>query len=112
MSLSKSLVESSFRAARSSLAGSLVQVRFQGNTYNGVKASVEFSEDPSSIASLQGASGAVRLLVSELKNLVMEAGNVIEIKEPPSDKFVNVRIIMPRYDQTGATVRIDYEEKG
>ena len=112
MALSKALVESSFTAARSAFSGSLVQVRFQGSTYNGVKASVEFSEDPSSIASLQGASGAVRLLVSDLRNVVIDTGNVIEIKEPPSDKFVNRRVIMPRYDQTGATVRIDYEEKG
>lgn len=108
MSVTKALVEQSFRDMRTAFAGANVLLRYQGNTYTGIKASIETSEEPGAIAGLEGADGAVRLLVSEMKKVVLEAGNVVEIKEPPDDAFTERRIATPRYDQTGATVRIDY----
>ena len=107
------MIEELFKAARIELSGATVGVRHNGNTYSGVRSSVEFSDQPGAMGALQGAEGAVRLLVSELKEHkpLPKSGDIISIKEQDSDEWKERRIIMPRYDQVGATVRLDYGER-
>ena len=111
MSLTKALIEAQFTAARTMMSGANALVRHSGNEYTGLRSSVEFSDQPGSMGALQGAEGAVRLLVSDMTLPYPEAGDLITVKEPDSDSWKERRVIMPRYDQTGATVRLDYGER-
>jgi len=111
MALTKALVQTQFRAARTALSGSNVSVRHEGHTYTGVRSSTEFSDQPGGMGSLQGASGAVRLDVSELNTPYPKAGDEIDVIEQDGSIWKERRVIMPRYDQTGGTVRIDYENR-
>ena len=111
MSLTKALIEQQFTAARTIMSGAAALVRHNGNEYTGLRSSVEFSDEPGSMGALQGADGAVRLLVSDLRKPYPEPGDIISVKEQDSDEWKERRVIMPRYDQTGATVRLDYGER-
>ena len=111
MGLTKAIVEAQFSAARTVLSGSNVSVRHDGHEYTGVRSSVEFSDQPGAMGALQGADGAVRLLVSELSKPHPEAGNTIDVKAPDGTEWQRMRVVMPRYDQVNATVRLDYEEQ-
>ena len=53
----------------------------------------------------------MRLLVSELSKPHPEAGNTIDVKAPDGTEWQRMRVVMPRYDQVNATVRLDYEEQ-
>ena len=111
MTLTADVIRTHFRAARAVLACSTVSVRHNGRTYSGVRSSVEYSDQPGGMGALQGAEGAVRLDVSELRKPYPKAGDVISIKEPDSDEWKERRVILPRYDQGGGTVRLDYGER-
>lgn len=111
MSLTKASAEAKFKAARTLLSGSNVTVRHEGREYVGVMGSLEYSDQPGSMVGLQGAQGAVRLLVSELKKPYPESGNIIDVKEAGGTEWEERRVLTPRYDQVHATVRIDYGER-
>jgi len=108
MALTTAFIEASYRKARTALSGAAAVVRFGGREYTGVRASIEQSDRPGARGSLEGTTGAVRLLVSELGLPRPDAGDVIQIKEPISTGWESRRVLSARYDQVGATVRLDY----
>jgi len=110
MALTKALVENSFKAARTMLAGSAAQVRHNGNIYAGIRSSVEFSDQPGEIGSFQGLDGAVRLLISEFKEPNPSSGETIEIKNKKGG-WDTRRIVRAREDEVEVTVIIYFEEQ-
>ena len=111
MTLTKALVQSSFRAARSVFAGAQTQVRIKGKTYTGLRVSLELLDDPEGIGALQEADSAVRLDVSDFKKPYPKAGDNIDVKEADSTDWKARRIGPVRYDQTGGTVILTYGER-
>jgi hypothetical protein len=109
--ITRALIEQSFSTARGLFSGALVDVRHGGNVYRGIGGSIESSDQPGNMASFQGAAGSVRLLASEIKEPGIGPSDLIEVRRIGADAWKEYRVIMPRYDQTGATVRLDYEER-
>ena len=111
MSLTAAIVTAQFQAARSVLSGASVGVRHEGREYTGLRGSTEFSNKPGAMGAVEGADGAVRLCVSEMQRPYPDAGDAIEVQEQIGGEWQERRVILARFDQTGATVRIDYGER-
>ena len=101
-------------AVASAMAGAFadctVRVRIGGNEYSGIRSSLEKRDRAGSMASIQGATGAVRLIVSQLIAPLPVSGTEIEVEETPTE-YVTRFVLAARYDQSGATVRLDYGDK-
>ena len=93
------------------MSGILVKARFGGSEYDGLRGSLEQRDRAGSMGAIQGASGSVRLKVSDLTLPVPKPGDDIDIVEPQDTDWKTRTVLAVRYDQTGATVRIDYGEK-
>jgi len=96
---------------RSQIGGATVTIRHNDREYSAVRTSLAQSESVSNMGALQQASGAARLLVRELTDEHPKSGDTIEIKEYTSDEWKTRVIVDATYDQTRATLRIDYGEK-
>ena len=60
------------------------------------------------MGAIQGADGAVRLIVGELTQPYPKAGDIIEIRENTSGDWLKRLVLTVRYDQARASMRIDY----
>lgn len=97
------------------MAGSFADVtvawRHNGTEYSGIGSTLERQNRPGAMANVEGAVGAVRVIVDDLKEPLPESGDDIEVRsgtgvwEPRS-------VLLLRYDQARATVRIDYGQRG
>jgi len=111
MALTTALIEAQFRSARGIFAGAVVGVRFGGREVQGIRSSTEQSDRPGAMGSLEGVDGAVRVLVSELPQPHPKQGDAFQIKEPTAAAWQSRRVALGRYDQVGATLRLDYVDE-
>jgi hypothetical protein len=88
-----------------------ISVRTGGREYDGLRTTTEGRDTAGGMGAIQGASGAVRLRVSELSLPYPAAGDAIEVKEQSGNDWQSRVVLSARYDQLGATVRLDYGEK-
>ena len=107
------MVHAAFKAARSALPAAAVQIRHQdsGTVYSGVRSSLESTQEIGSMGAIQGATGAVRVMVSELTMPHPKAGDLIELVEQDGGDQSTRVILSVRLDQAHATMRIDYGEQ-
>ena len=109
MAITKDFIANQFKAARTFMSGANVTIRHANKEYTGTRTSLEGDETVSGMGAIQGATGAVRLVVSELRRDHPKAGDPIQVKD---DLEWQTRLIIgARYDQTRATLRIDYGER-
>jgi len=96
---------------RAVVSGAGVSIRHEGKIYNGTRTSLDQAESLSKMGAHQQASGAVRLVVSELSKNHPKAGDTIEIKEQAGGNWLTRVIVDATYDQVRASLRIDYGER-
>jgi hypothetical protein len=111
MALSSEFVSKRFKAIRSRTDGAKVSIRHEGNVFEGLRTTLTQEEVLSGYGSHQKATGAVRLAVDELKQTHPIAGDLIEIKEAGVGEWLQRVVVMPRYDQMRATVKLEYGEQ-
>ena len=111
MAVTTAAVESMFRAGRTALSGAVCAVRWRGSEVRGVRSAPDFVDAFTGGGAIQGVSGAVRLLVSEMTKPVPVAGDDLAIVEPGGTQPITRTAINVRYDQTGATMLVSYGER-
>ena len=111
MGLSTSYVRERVAAMRLIVTGAVVVIRHEDREYTGVRTSLDQSESVSSMGAMQQASGAARLIVSELASDHPKAGDTIEVKEHAEGDWETRVVVDVTYDQTRATLRLDYGER-
>lgn len=111
MSLTTATIQSTFAAIRNALPCATTTVRHNGSEYSGTRATSDYVDQYGNGGAIQGVTGAVRLLVSDLASPHPKAGDTISVVEPASDAAVDREVISARYDQAGATLRLDYGER-
>ena len=111
MALTSAFVSKQFKAMRTRTAGAQVSIRHKGSVFAGLRTTLTQEESLSAYGSHQKATGAVRLAVDELKQVHPIAGDLIEIKEAGAGEWLTRVIVVPRYDQMRATVKLEYGEK-
>jgi len=109
MSLTTADIQSAIRGMRSELPCATVAVRHKesGATYSGIRSTLEANNVAGSMGAIQGADGAVRLIVDELTLPYPKAGDIIEVQETSGD-WLKRLVLTVRYDQARASMRIDY----
>ena len=110
MALTAAMVSNAISGMRSALPCATVSIRHKdsGATYSGVRSTLEANNVAGSMGAIQGADGAVRLIVSELTQPYPKAGDIIEIQENMSGDWLKRLVLTVRYDQARASMRIDY----
>jgi hypothetical protein len=111
MALTKAVVEQAFRAARVALSGAACTVRWAGGECVGIASSTEDSMDTGRVGAVEGSNGAVRVMVSELRKPLPDSQDIIEVRLPGQEAFKRVRVLLPRYDQLQALVRLDWRDE-
>jgi len=108
MSAQKQMAEAAFKTARRQMPDNIVKVRIRNRTVNGVRGSVEETEDVSNLGPIPGAIGAVRLLVSELTKPYPLSNDLVKIQEVSGEKWISRLVLAARFDGVRATLRLDY----
>ena len=102
-------IQSAIRGMRSELSRATVAVRHKqsGATYSGIPSTLEANNVVGSMGAIQGADGAVRLILSELIRPYPKAGDIIQVQEE-NGEWLKRLVLTVRYDQARASMRIDY----
>lgn len=108
--ITQSIIESAYTAMRTALGGAVVRCRHSGAEYQGTRTALAIGVDigPQGRGLRKTQQAAIRLLMSEVVNDI-EIGEQIEILE--SGEWNSYVIRSLRYDNTGATVLIEYGER-
>ena len=111
MAFDTSYVHAKVAAMRGVLDGAEVVIRHDNKEYTGVRTSLDGSETVSNLGARKNASGAVRLIVSEMPKGHPKAGDTIDVKEQSGGEWLTRVVLDATYEQMRATLRLDYGEK-
>ena len=111
MSLTAASVIAAVTAIRTSLPAATTTVRHNGAEYSATRATADYVDAFGMGGAIQGVSGSVRLIVSELSEPLPKAGDLIGVVEAAGETSVDREILNVRYDQTGATMLVSYGER-
>jgi len=107
MALTRTLVETSFKAMRTAMPGAVVNARFRRKVVQGLQGSLDQTEEVSNLGPIPGAIGAARFLVSELTKPYPKANDMVQFQES-AGRWDKRLILAARIDPLKATVRLDY----
>ena len=108
MSLTSQMISSAVTSCRDALPCATIMIRHEDREYSGIRTTLESKESVNSLGAIEGATGAIRLIVSELAEVHPKANDTIQISEDDSLEWENRTVLLMRYDQARATVRLDY----
>lgn len=110
MSVTKSAVESIYRAGRTAFAGANVVIRHGGREYTGTRLPKDNGRTVDDAGEMMTISGGVRLLVSELAPVRPKEGDTIQVKSGETAQWLSYTVGPIRYDEMEATMLLQYGE--
>jgi hypothetical protein len=110
MSVTTATIQAAYRAARAMIPGATISVRHvaTGIVYSGIRSALTIDMALSDMGELQGADGAVRLDVSELREPHPKAGDLVEIIETEQGEPLQRYVRSVMYDSLRGTCRLMY----
>ena len=108
MSLTSQMISSALASCRDALPCATITIRYEDREYRGIRTTLENNESVNSLGAIEGATGAIRLIVSELAKSHPKANDTIQVREDNLMEWENRTVLVMRYDQARATVRLDY----
>ena len=108
MALTTAHIQNTLARMRDALPCATITMRFGDREYSGIRTTLENNESVNSLGAIEGATGAIRLIVSELADVHPKANDTIQVREDNSMDWESRTVLLMRYDQARATVRLDY----